>query len=277
MDLELYFRVLWRFRRLVAVGLTLAAILSLLSFVKISFAGGTPRLGYSQTQTWQSEAVLFVTQRNFPWGRTTPQYQPASPSEGLPAVPTADANRLSTLAVLYAQLATTYQVQRLMRQLPAKPTDVTVAAIPAPPFSNPPILPLISVKARGTSPSGASRLASDQANAISRYVDLNQQGAKTPVLERVLVQEVQRPDRNPATLIGKRGKTLPVIVFLAVMIATLGLAFILENLGPGIRAVDSVAVGADDDLRRGSHRAREAAALSAEPTRRPADKTRRPA
>jgi hypothetical protein len=277
MDLELYFRVLWRFRRLVAVGLTLAVILSLLSFVKISFAGASPRLGYSQAQTWQSEAVLFVTQRDFPWGRTTPQYQPASPKEGLPAVPTADANRLSTLAVLYAQLATTYQVQRLMRQRPAKPTDVTVAAIPAPPFSNPAILPLISVKARGTSRSRAAGLAADQANAIARYVDLNQQGAKTPLSERVLVQEVQRPDTSLATLIGKRGKTLPVIVFLAVMIATLGLAFILENLGPEIRAVDDGVVRADDGLRRGHHRAREAASLPTQPARRPADKTRRPA
>jgi hypothetical protein len=275
MDLALYFRVLWRFRRLVAVGLALAVILSLLSFVKISFAGGSPRLAYSQAQTWQSEAVLFVTQRDFPWGRTTPQYQPASPSEGLPAVPTADANRLSSLAVLYAQLATTYQVQRFMQHRPAKPTDVTVAAIPAPPFSTPAILPLISVKALGTSQPKAAALAADQANAIARYVDLNQQDAQTPVSQRVLVQEVQRPGDHPATLVGKRGKTLPVIVFLAVMIATLGLAFILENLGPGIRVVDDVAVGADDDLGRGNHRAREAAALSAEPTRRPADQARR--
>jgi hypothetical protein len=262
-DLELYFRVLWRFRLLVAVGLTLAIALSLLSFTKISFAGGLPRtIAYRQAETWQSEAVLFVTQNGFPWGRTTPQYQPANPGQGLPAVPVADANRLSSVAVLFAQLATTHQVQRFMRRPPRKPTDVLVATIPAPPFSNPAILPLISVKALGTSPSRAVLLANDQARAIIRYVDRNQHAAKTPAAERVLVDEIQSPRPALATLVGKRGKTLPVIVFLAVMIATLGLAFVLENLRPGIRAIDGVA---------------EAAPPAPDQARRPAEQTRRPA
>ena len=240
MDLELYFRVLWRFKLLVAVGVILAVVLSLLSFAKVSFAG-RPHLTYRQAQTWQSEAVLFVTQSNFPWGRTTPQYQPANPSEGLPAVPTSDANRLSSFAVLYAYLATTNQVQRLMQHPPRKPTDMSVATIPAPPYSNPAILPLISVKALSTTRPQAAALAADQARAIIRYVDGNQRATKTPISQRVLVQEVQAPQAALATLVGKRGKTLPIIIFLAVMIATTGLAFVLENLRPGIRAVDGVA------------------------------------
>ena len=123
MDVELYSRILWRFRLLVAIGVALAIVLSVLAFAKVSFAGGSPTLKYRQAQTWQSEAVLFVTQRGFPWGSTTPQYQPANATQGLPAVPTADANRLSGQAVLYSQLATTHQVQRLMRHPPVKPTD----------------------------------------------------------------------------------------------------------------------------------------------------------
>jgi hypothetical protein len=97
MDMQLYLRILWRFKPLVAAGLLLAIPLAVLSFAKVSFAGGSPSLKYRQAQTWQSEAVLFVTQRGFPWGTTTPQYQPANATEGLPAVPTADANRLSSL------------------------------------------------------------------------------------------------------------------------------------------------------------------------------------
>jgi hypothetical protein len=238
MDVELYSRILWRFRLLVAIGVALAIALSVLAFAKVSFAGGSPTLKYRQAQTWQSEAVLFVTQRGFPWGSTTPQYQPANATEGLPAVPTADANRLSGQAVLYAQLATTHQVQRLMRHPPVKPTDVSAATVPAPAYSNPAILPLISVKGLGTSPAKAAALAGDQANAIITYVERNQRAANTPTSQRVLVQEVQSPLPRLATLVGKRGKTLPIIVFLAVMIATLGLVFVLENMRPGIRAVE---------------------------------------
>ena len=254
MDTRLYLSILWRFKPLVAAGLLLAIPLAVLSFAKVSFAGGSPSLKYRQAQTWQSEAVLFVTQRGFPWGTTTPQYQPANPTEGLPAVPTADANRLSSLAVLYAQLATTHQVQRLMRHLPAKATDVSVTTIPAPPYSNPAILPLISVKGLGTSSSRAAALAADQARAIIAYVGRNQQAAGTPTAKRVLVQEVQFPLPKLATVVGKRGKTLPIIVFLAVMIATLGLVFVLENMRPddgAVRAIETPPESEEEDSELG--------------------------
>jgi hypothetical protein len=250
MDVQLYLRILWRFRVLVAAGVLLAISLAVLSFAKVSFAGGGPTVKYRQAQIWQSEAVLFVTQRGFPWGTTTPQYQPANPAEGLPPVPTADANRLSSLAVLYAQLATTHQVQRLMRHLPAKPTDVSVTTIAAPPYSTPAILPVISVKGLGTSPARAAALAADQARAIVQYVGRNQRAADTPQSKRVLVQEVQNPLPKLALVVGKRKKTLPIIVFLAVMVATLGLVFVLENMRPGdgaIRALENPLDTAEDD------------------------------
>jgi hypothetical protein len=240
MDLALYFRVLWRFRVLVGIGFVLALVLATLSFAKVSFAGGSPRVTYRQAETWQSEAVLFVTQRDFPWGTTAPQYEPANPNKGLPAIPTADVGRLSSQAIIYANLAPTQLVQRYMRHLPLRASDISVAAIPAPPFSSPAILPLISVKALGTSQQVVAALAADQARAIMRYVRGNQLAAHTPVSDRIILQEVQVPRPELATLVGKRGKTLPIIVFLAVMIAVLGLAFVLENLRPAIRAVDEV-------------------------------------
>ena len=73
---------------------------------------------------------------------------------------------------------------------------------------------------------------------MNLHVERNQRAANTPTSQRVLVQEVQSPLPSLATLVGKRGKTLPIIVFLAVMIATLGLVFVLENMRPAIRAVE---------------------------------------
>ena len=45
MDLELYLRVLWRFRLVMVTGLLLASTLALLSYMRVSFEG-TPRLEY---------------------------------------------------------------------------------------------------------------------------------------------------------------------------------------------------------------------------------------
>ena len=46
MDLRLYSRVIWRFRIVVGLGLLLACALSFLSYAKLSFKGGSPKIGY---------------------------------------------------------------------------------------------------------------------------------------------------------------------------------------------------------------------------------------
>jgi hypothetical protein len=43
---------------------------------------------------------------------------------------------------------------------------------------------------------------------------------------------------------------MPVVIFLAVMFATVGLAFLLENLRPRARPGESVAVAHDGTVRR---------------------------
>jgi hypothetical protein len=252
MDLDLYFRVLWRFRRLVAIGFALAVVLAVFSFAKISSTNGSTKLVYRQAETWQSESVLFITQPGFPWGSTTPQYVPAQASQGVPAIPTADLTRLASLAIIYAQLAPTQRVQRYMKHPPLKPTDLTVETVQAPAFWSPPVLPLISIKALGSSPQSAAALATDQTDALMKYVKSEQRAAETPAAKRVVVEEIQSPAPKLAKLVGKRGKTLPAVVFLAVMIAVIGLAFLLENLRPGIRAVSD----ADEDSEPSAEQAR---------------------
>ena len=69
-DLNLYLRVLWRFRLIVAIGLVLAISLAFASLVKVGFAHGSLSLSYRQQPTWQSTTRLFVTQEGFPWGRS---------------------------------------------------------------------------------------------------------------------------------------------------------------------------------------------------------------
>jgi hypothetical protein len=52
---------------------------------------------------------------------------------------------------------------------------------------------------------------------------------------------------TPALLVQGHKKTLPMLVFVTVIIATLGLVFVLENLRPEVRAVPSEA-GRERDL-----------------------------
>ena len=68
MDLQLYARVLWRFRFVVAVGTALAIGLAFMSYYKVSFSDGVS-VTYREGEVWRSDATLFVTQPGFPWGR----------------------------------------------------------------------------------------------------------------------------------------------------------------------------------------------------------------
>src|SRR5438270_3391547 len=86
MDLRLYFRVIWRFRIVVGLGLVLACALSFLSYGRISFKGGSPEVSYRQSETYAASSLIFLTQKGFPYGYTVLPYQ-AAPQLG-PSGPT---------------------------------------------------------------------------------------------------------------------------------------------------------------------------------------------
>src|SRR5919197_3367209 len=100
MDLRLYFRVMWRFKWLVAMGVLLAIALSILSFMAPNFSGTGPMLQYRQGEEWVTYSELFVTPEGFPWGQVV-SGSPVKPTKASrDEAPTGDANRFSNLAVL---------------------------------------------------------------------------------------------------------------------------------------------------------------------------------
>jgi hypothetical protein len=234
MDLGLYFRVIRRFRVLVLGGVVLAIGLAVLTTARVSFAGSTPKLTYRQQEVFSSQASLFVTQKGFPWGSTVPQYLPGDPATGNPSTPAADPIRLSALTTLYAHLAQSDSVRRLLSLSGAPEGTITVNPVPAPPYSSPAILPLLTVDAIASSPAGAVRLANQAADAFRGWLVREQANAGIPAERRVVVQVVHRA--SSATLASGRTKTLPVVVFLTVLAATFGLIFVLENMRPRARA-----------------------------------------
>ena len=74
MDLNLYVRVLWRFKLIVALGLLLAFTLAFLSYATVRFDGVPPTVEYRQSEQWESLATVGVTSRSFdPGSVLTPE------------------------------------------------------------------------------------------------------------------------------------------------------------------------------------------------------------
>jgi hypothetical protein len=242
-DIQLYLRVLWRFRLLVATGLIVAVALAALSFVRVSFAGGVlaPKVTYREQEQWVSYSTLFVTQPGFPWGYSiirqpdTPEQVTARAKDLAPEF--ADPNRFASLAVLYSYLATSDPVRTIIRR--DGPLRGKIQATPVVNLESGygVTLPLIRISGISTTPPLARRLNQRATDAFRQFLADQQQASHIPRDNRVLVTVVKRAE-TPVLFQG-RSVTLPAVVFMAVAIAVAGLALLLENLRPRTRPTPS--------------------------------------
>lgn len=227
MDLGLYFRVIWRFRFFVVIGIIVALTLALLSVVKVSFSDGV-RVAYRETPQWQSQALLLISQPGFPEGRAVAGLT----DEGAATDPA----RLSNLPYLYAEMANGDEVRARFHQfqLPrgdfaAQPFTVTTAN------AYQLNLPLLGINGISDTPRNAILVTRSAARAFSEYLEEEQIRAGIPEAQRVVVPVLREPTKVQRVAGPK--KTIPIVIFLAVMLAVVGLAFVLENLRPQIRLV----------------------------------------
>jgi uncharacterized membrane protein affecting hemolysin expression len=243
-DFQLYARVLWRFKLLFLVGLMLAIALATLSLVRVSSDG----LTYRQTELYTSATRVLITQKGFPTGRLLaqdPSLDPAQEAARL-GIPLADPNRLNNLTILYAELATSDPVLRQMRR--DGPILGKIIATPVVVQDGRYTLPLIDIVAIASTPLQAIKLSLRSTTAFQTYLTQQQRVNKVPDTDRVLVETVERP--RGAKIFQARSKTMPVVIFLAVMFGIVGLAFLLENLRPRARPGESVALAHDGTARR---------------------------
>jgi cytoskeleton protein RodZ len=240
LDLRTFFRVIRRFWPLVAVGAVLAVALSFISFFRVDITG-KPHVTYRQHETWKGTEVLLLTQRGFPWGRTIYPYR-ISKKTGLqiPAAPFADPGRFTSLAVFYAQLANSDAVRALVAKAgrlggtySASPVVKSVGGGPGTqPITQ--LVPLIQIDGFARTPPQALGIARRVSQALRSYLERRQTGAGIPAKQRIVVQVLSTARK--ATLARGRRLTIPLIAFLGTLIATLGLAFVLENLRPRTHA-----------------------------------------
>jgi hypothetical protein len=242
MDLHLYVRVLWRFRLIVLSGLLVAVTLAAFAFVRPGFEDGSMSFTYRDQEQWLSRATLLVTEEKFPEGRAVFEQEiPAFSEKARTITPEfAPSNRFIELANLYAfGFATSDAVRQMVGR--SGPVDGAVQAFPMVTNTDAP-LPLVAIEATASTPESAVRLAERTTAAFRQYLRSEQERSGIPEEERVFLQTMKSP--GEVQLVEGRSKTLPIVIFMTVMLAAVGLAFILENLRPRVRAVPSDSVDA---------------------------------
>jgi hypothetical protein len=234
MDLRRHLEVLTRFKALIACGVLAGAMFAMLTTFRVSW-DGRPTVDWRKPAVWQSDSVLFVTQRGFPWGRAN---LPTADSKAAGATQDpslsqnpdqnfADPSRFSGLASIYAYLVRSEPVRRL---IPGNPTQ---AAIAAEPFlenqnGNGGALPLIGLSTKAATPAAAQRLNQNTIAALLRYLRTEQVNSQTPREQRAEVEIINPP--AAATLSEGHAMTGAIVVLLLCLLASVALSYVLENL-----------------------------------------------
>jgi hypothetical protein len=218
LDLSLYGRVLWRFWPLLVGGFVVACVLAVFSVAKLSPSG----ISYRKPAVYGASAELLLTQKGFPWGRT------AIPTSGPAGT---QPNNLSGLTELYSQFANSNEVAAIMLRRGA-PKTWKVVANPLTPTLEGSALPILAVTGEAYTPADAAKAATLGTLSLIQYVQAQQKAAAIPVSQRVNIQVLQAPTALKAVAVSPHKKTLPLMVFLGVMVATIALAFVLENRRP---------------------------------------------
>jgi len=240
MDLSLYLRVVWRFRVLAALGLVLAVMLGLLSYLKVDLADGSFDISYRDSEQWSSSATIFVTQLGFPLGRSiydeTVPVRPAPGAETSYVPRYADPSRFASYAQLFARVAASDLLRR--RMLQAGPLRGTVRASAATDSRNVDfVLPLVEIQGLAETAPDARATSARATRALIEYVEQEQAANKIALNRRVILRVLDDPSKP--SLVAPRSKTRPAFIFVAVLLAVSALIFILENLRPRLRAVPS--------------------------------------
>lgn len=237
MDLALYLRVLWRFRVLVLLCLTATFSAAALTVVTVELDGGKPTAKYRQTEIWRSEVTHLLTQEGFPWGRSI--YSEVVPlgdesSEGY-VNRFADPSRFTSLAVLYAHLAVSDPVLRIMRASGPIRGRFGAEAVRAPDGVS--YLPLLRIFAIAPTAEAAADGAKRASSAFQLYLRRNQSANGIQGAERVELPVIASQSR--ASLESGRSLVVPLFVGVLGIFITIGLVFALENVRPrAVRLAD---------------------------------------
>jgi hypothetical protein len=225
MDLQLFARVVWRFRLVVMAGFCFASLLAVLSYVKV----GPDGISYRADESWKTYAQLRLELDD---PRSAPRGAAGGDAYSLTAV---QQQWLAGRAILYSRLASSDRVRALIGNTAAG-SGISAAPLPAI-DGEADVLPIIVLVGTAGSADGSRTITLRGADALSRFIVAQQRAADDLAVRVSLIRKPYETQLSQG-----RPKTLPIVVFLTVMLATFGLAFVLENLRPRIRAVGAESV-----------------------------------
>ncbi|MGH3024513.1 MAG: zinc ribbon domain-containing protein [Gaiellaceae bacterium] len=232
-----YVRALRRFWWLLLLGLGIAAIAAIAAVYRIDFGSVPPSLEKRDQVTYTAVARLLVTSAEAPYFRTTVTTE--SPGEeGEPAIPEpAGAPDLGTLissANLYPILIESDEVRQLRQEmsgpLPGTITTRAIYEVNSPSRFELSQVPVVEVYGHSDTYAGAVNLTQATVEAFQVYVDETQDEAGLRRQERILLQEIQRPDSAISS--GGGSLSLPLMLFVVVAGAFVALAILLDRIFP---------------------------------------------
>jgi hypothetical protein len=201
---------MWRFRVVVACGVAFALAVTFLSVFRVSFAHGLS-VSYRQGLTWQSTEMLSLAPANGCFlceGSTAP-------------------------TSLYAQIANSSAVIR-NRVLPdGQATSASGDYVFSPVLDSSAqnqALPFLQVDGTASTPKRAAYVAHLASSTFADY--LAKSLKNVPRSKRFVAQVVTPATAGGAKIAKSRKLTIPIFIFLAALVAVLGLVYLLENLRP---------------------------------------------
>jgi hypothetical protein len=236
----------------VVVGVLAAIAFAFLAHVRVD-PFGDPEFSYRKPVLWTSAITLQLTQEGFYEGRVQ------------------DAGRqdaLVSLAPLYARLANSDEVRQRMRALGPVFGGVDIDPLVD---ENRVALPLLRIRAFALSPARAPVRALRQANAFRAYLAERQIANGVAPRNRVQLKVVSGP--SPPWVVAPRKITLPVVVFLAMIVVTGALILVLENMRRAKQRPSAAADSRTLEALRGPEEASVAAAARAAESSTPRSRT----
>ena len=220
MDLRQIGRAVAAHKAVATLGVIAAIGFAVLAYVRVDPLGD-PKLQYRKPILWGSKLTLQLTQEGFPEGQVRDLG--------------ARRDALVGLAPLYARLANTDPVKARMRRLGPIHGGVRIDPVVD---ENESSLPLVKITSFAFSQSAAMTRARRQASAFMGYLAQQQTAHNVPVRNRVLLSVLSGP--SAPEVVVPRKKTLPITVFLAMLVVTAGVILTLENLRKRDRRQEAV-------------------------------------
>lgn len=231
-----YMLSLRRYWWLLLLGVGVAAVAAIAMVYRIDFGSVPPTLEKREQLTYTASARILVTSAEAPYFRTSVTREVPGP-EGEEPQEVGSAPDLGTListANLYPILIESDEVRRIRDEeagpLPGLITTRAIYEVNSPSRFELSQVPVVEVYGSAGSPAAAIGITQATVDAFMTYVDGIQDNAGLERRERILLEELERPEAAIAS--GGTSLSLPFMVFTLISGAFVALAILLGRLFP---------------------------------------------